>query len=73
MASSDWIKKDFITKEVPCPLILYAANIVYPYELKDVFQDESLYKVPIQQQASIYNRRRHLYPNLPLSVAAALW
>ena len=43
-----WIKKYYIIQEVPGPLILDAANIVYPYESTDVFRDESLYKIPIQ-------------------------
>jgi hypothetical protein len=60
-------------KEVPCPLILDAANIVYRYQSTDVFRDESCYTVLIQCQASIYNRCRHLRPSLPLSFAAALW
>ena len=40
-----------------------------------MFRDESLYTVPIQRQASIYNRCRHFCPRscLPLSFAAALW
>ena len=58
MATRDWIKKDYIITEVPGPLILDAANIVYPYESPDVFRDESLYTVPIQRQASINNRCR---------------
>jgi hypothetical protein len=48
VARSDWIKKDYIMKEVPGSLILDAANVVYPYESTDVFQDESLYTVQIQ-------------------------
>ena len=48
VASSDWIKKDYIMEEVPGPLILDAANIVYPYESTDVFWDDSLHTVPIQ-------------------------
>jgi hypothetical protein len=48
VASRDWIKKDYIIKEVPCPLILDATNIVYPYESTDVFRDKSLDTVPIQ-------------------------
>jgi hypothetical protein len=72
VASRDWIKKDYIMKEVLCPVILDVANIVYRYESTDVFRDESLYMVPIQRQASIYNRCRHLCPSLPLSFAAAL-
>jgi hypothetical protein len=75
VASRDWIKKDYITKEVPGSLILDAANIVYPYESRDMFRDESLYTVPIQRQAWIYNRCRHFCPSscLPLAYAAALW
>jgi hypothetical protein len=73
VASRDWIKKDYIIKEVSCPLVLNAANIVYPYESTDVFRDESLDTVPIQRQASIYTRCRHLCPSLPHSFAAALW
>jgi len=48
VASHDWIKKDFIIKEVPGPLILDAAHIVYPCESTDVFRDESLDSVLIQ-------------------------
>jgi len=75
VASRDWIKKDYIIKEVPGPLILDATNIVYPYESMDVFQDESLYTVPIQRRASIYNWCRHFCPSSYLSLffAAALW
>jgi len=73
VASRDWIKRDHIIQEVPCPLVLNAANIEYPYESTDVFRDESLYTVPIQRQALIYNRCRHLCPSLPLFFAAALW
>jgi len=72
VASRDWIKKDYIIKEVPCPLMLDAASIEYPYESTDMFRDESPYTVPIQRQASIYNQCRHLCPSLPLSFAAAL-
>jgi len=75
VASCDWIKKDYIIKEIPGPLILDAANIVYPYESTDVFRDESLYMVPIQKQVSIFNWCRHFCPSscLPLFFAAALW
>ena len=75
MPSRDWIKKDYIIKEDPGSLILDATNFVYPYESTDLLRDESLYMVPIQPQASIYNRCRHFCPGsfLPLSFAAALW
>jgi len=73
VASRDWIKKDYIKEEVPCPLVLDTANIVYTYESTDVFQDVSQYIVPIQWQASIYNQCRHLCLSHPLSFAAALW
>jgi hypothetical protein len=48
VASHDWIKKDYIIKEVIGSLILDTANIVYLYESTDVFGDESLYMVPIE-------------------------
>jgi len=73
LASHDWIKKDYIIKEVPCPLILDATNIVYPYEFTDLFRDESFSMVPIQQQASIYDRCWHHCPSFLLSFAADLW
>jgi hypothetical protein len=41
-------------REVPCPLVLDDANIVYPYESTDVFRDEFHYAVPIQRQVSIH-------------------
>jgi len=72
VASRDWIKKDYIIQEVPCPRGQNSANIVHQYESTDVFEDESLYTVPIQRQALIYNRCRHLCHSLPLSFAAAL-
>jgi hypothetical protein len=61
-------------KMVPCPLIPDAANIVYPYDSTDVFQDESQDMVPIKQQTSIYNRSWHCCPSscLPLYFVAAL-
>jgi hypothetical protein len=37
VASCDWIKKGYIMKEIPCPLILDAANNGYPSESRDVF------------------------------------
>jgi len=75
VASCDWIKNNYILKEVPGPLILDAADILYPYESTDVFWDQSLHTVPIQWQASIYNRCRHfcLSISLPLTFAAVLW
>jgi len=75
VVSHDSIKKDNIIKVVPGPIILTASNIMYLYESMDEFRDESLYKVPIQHQASIYNWCRHLCPCscLPLSFEAALW
>jgi len=42
VASRDWIKKDYIIKEVPCPLIVEIPNSVYPYVSMDEFPDESL-------------------------------
>jgi len=72
VASCDWIEKDFIIKVPPWHLILDATSIVYPYGSTDVFQDESLYSVSIQPQASIYNRFWHLYFILPLVLEAAL-
>jgi hypothetical protein len=53
--SCDWIKQQYIMKELPYPPILSAANNINPYESMEVFQDESLYMVPIQRQALIYN------------------
>jgi len=73
VVSCDWIKIDYIIKEVPCPIILDAANIVYPYEYTNVFWDESLYMVGIPQQASIYSRCRHLCSSLPHYFEAARW
>jgi len=75
VASRDWIKKDYIMKEVPGPLILDAANIEYQYESMDKFCDESLDMVPIQQRASNYNQCRHFCPGSfrHLSFAAAPW
>jgi hypothetical protein len=55
MASGDWMKQDYIIKEGPGPLILDATTSVDPYDAPNVFQDETLYAVPIQCQASIYN------------------
>ena len=74
MASHDWIKRYSIRNEVPGPLFLDAANIVYLYESTDVLQEESRYMVPIHRQASIHNRCLHFCPSscLPLSFAAAL-
>jgi len=48
VASPDWIKKNYIIKNNPCPLILDATNIVYPHESVEVIWDEYLYKVPIE-------------------------
>jgi len=73
VATRDWIKTDYIMKVVPCPLILDTANILYRYESTAVSRDESLYMVPIQWQASIYNQCWHLCPSLPRFFAAALW
>jgi hypothetical protein len=53
VASCDWIKKDYIIKEVRYPLILDAGNIVYPYQSTNMFRDEFLYSDPIQRQALI--------------------
>jgi len=49
VVSRDWMKKDYIIKEVPCALILDTANIVYLYASTDVFWDESLHPVPIHR------------------------
>jgi len=73
VASHDYIKKDFIIEEVCCPCIFTAADIEYPYESTDVFQDESLYVVPIQWQGSIFIPCWHLCHSLPHCFAAALW
>jgi len=72
-ATCDWIKKESIIKQVPCPLIRDASNIEYPYVSTDVLREESLYRIPIQRQVSIYNQCRHPCPSLPLSFAAAIW
>jgi hypothetical protein len=48
------VPRDCIIQEVPGPHILDDANIAYPDESTDEFRDESLYMVPIQQQASIH-------------------
>jgi len=73
VASHDCIKKDDITCEVPCCLMLDSANIVYPYESRDVFLDESLYTVLIRQQVSLYNLCRHVCFSLPIPNLDALW
>jgi hypothetical protein len=73
VANLHCIKKDYNIKEVRCPIIFDAAHIVYPYEFTSVCQDESHYTVPIQRQASIQNRCRHLCRSLPHSFAAAVW
>jgi len=75
MASRDWIKNNYIVKEVPGPLIHDTANIVYPYESTDVLRDESLHMVLIQRQASIHNQYQHFCRSscLPISFATALW
>ena len=75
MASHDWIKNDYVTKDVPCHLILEVANIVILYESTGEFRDEVLYTVPRQWPASFDNQGRHLCPSscLPESIAAALW
>jgi len=72
VASCEQIKKDYIIKEVPVPLILDSTNSVYPYESTDVFRDKSIYTVPIQLQASISHWSWHLCPSLTLCFAAAL-
>jgi len=74
VATQDWIRKDYIIKDVQCPLFLDGTNIVYPYESMDVFRDEFLDTVPIQWLASIHTRCRHFDPSscLPLSSAVAL-
>ena len=64
MASRNWIKKDYIIKEVPCALILDAAKNVYPCEY---------YRLPIQLHVSIHNRFWYPRLSLPHSFAAALW
>jgi len=66
------MKKDYIIKEVPYPLMLDAANIAYPYESMDVFQDVSLYTVTIERQASIYNQCRHSALAFPLRLLLPL-
>jgi hypothetical protein len=48
VASREWIKKDYIIQEIPGPVILDTAIILYPYDSMDVFRDEFLYMVPIQ-------------------------
>jgi len=75
VASRDWIKKDYIIKEVTGSLILDAANFVNPYESMDVFRDDFLYTVPIQCHALIYNLCRDFCPRsfLSLSFTDALW
>jgi hypothetical protein len=73
VVSRDWIKKEYILKEVTGLLICDAVNIVCLYESTDVSRDESLYTVPMQRQASIYYRCQLLCSSLPLSFAAALW
>jgi len=75
VGSHDWIKKDYIIKEDPCPLILDDANYAYPDVSMDVFRDESHYTVSIQWQSSIHNRCWHFCPSsfLPISFAAALY
>ena len=74
VASRDWIKNDYLMKEIPGPLMLDTTNIVYPYECTDVFRHESLCTVPIQWQASINNWCWNFYRSscLPLFSAAAL-
>jgi len=75
VASCDWIKKHYIINEVPCPFILAAANIVYPYASTNVFRNESLYILLIQWHLSTYNRCCHFCHSscLPRSFAEALW
>jgi len=74
VVSFNWIKNNYIIKEVPGPLIVDATYIVYPYESTNEFWDESLYQVPIQRQVLIYNRCRHFCPSssLPLFIGAVL-
>jgi hypothetical protein len=48
VASRDWIKNDYIVKQIPCPLSLATTNIEYPDKFTDVFPDESLETVTIQ-------------------------
>jgi hypothetical protein len=48
VASRDGIKKDYIFKAVPCPIILEVADIVYLDESTDMFLDESLAKLSMQ-------------------------
>jgi len=75
MASRDWIKNDHIMKDVPSPLIHDGTIIVYPYQCTEAFQDPSLYRVAMQEAASIYNWCQHFCPSicLPHFFAAALW
>ena len=69
VTTRDGIKIADIVKQVQCPLILIAANFVYPHQATDVFNYESLHTISIQQTASIYNRCQHFCPSscLPLS------
>jgi hypothetical protein len=59
-------------KRSAIPPILDTTNIVRPYVSTDVFQDECIYTLMIEQQAFISNRCQDPYPILPHSFAAAL-
>jgi len=75
VVSRHWIKKDYIRNEIPCHCILDAANILSLHQSTNVFRDESLHMVPIQQQALIYNWFWHFVTSscLLLSFVATLW
>jgi len=73
VANRDWIEKVYILRDVPGPVVLNTANIVYPCESTEMFRDVYPYTVPIQRQVSIYNHCRHHFPSIPFSFAAALW
>jgi len=47
VVSRDWIKNDYIIKEVPGPFIFCGGKIAYLYESTYVVWDKSLYTVPI--------------------------
>jgi hypothetical protein len=73
VVSRDWIKKDYILKQVPCPLIVDTTKNEYPYQSTDVFFIESPDKFLIKRQGPIYSRCRHLCPCCPPTFAASLW
>jgi len=51
VASCDWIKQDYVIKEVLCPFNLDVTCIEYPLGFTDVFRDEYLYTALIKWQA----------------------